>query len=67
MPPWVRRRGEAEVHLQVRSGRPVDRRDEGARVLAYATNYLIDMEHAVIVDVEATRDSPGGGRCRHAR
>jgi hypothetical protein len=33
----------------------VERRDEGHAFFAYATNYLIDMDHAVIVDVEASR------------
>ena len=33
----------------------MDRSAEGARFFAYATNYLIDMDHAVIVDVEASR------------
>ena len=27
---------------------------------AYATNYLIDLDHAIIVDVEATRRDPAG-------
>ena len=40
----------------VRSGGAVDGRREGdTAFFAYATNYLIDLEHAVIVDVEASR------------
>ena len=46
---------EAEVRVEVRSRRAVDRRDKGRAFFAYATNYLIDMAHAVIVDVEASR------------
>jgi hypothetical protein len=33
----------------------MDRCAQGPRLLAYATNYLIDTENAVIVDVEASR------------
>jgi hypothetical protein len=29
---------------------------------AYSDNYLIDLKHAVIMDVEATTASPSGGR-----
>ena len=32
----------------------MDRRPQRARLFAYATNYLIDLDHAIIVDVEAT-------------
>ncbi len=36
--------------------------DGGLAYFAYATNYMIDLDHAVIVDVEATtRDPPGRG------
>ena len=28
---------------------------QGSRLFAYATNYLIDTDHGVILDVEATR------------
>ena len=45
----------AEVRLALRSGGAMDRRPKGHAFFAYATNYLIDLEHAVIVDVEATR------------
>ena len=48
-------RDGAEVHLAGRSGRAMDRRAKGHAFFAYATNYLIDLKHAVIVDVEATR------------
>ena len=39
---------------------------KGHAFFAYATNYLIDLDHAVavIVDVEASRDPPGRGRRR---
>ena len=33
----------------------MDRRHKGHAFFAYATNYLIDTQHAVILDVEATR------------
>ena len=33
----------------------MDRRTQGTRLLRYANNYLIDTDHGVIVDVEATR------------
>ena len=33
----------------------MDGRPEGPCLLAYTTNYLIDLDHAVIVDVEACR------------
>jgi hypothetical protein len=33
----------------------MDRRHAGPAFFAYATNYLIDTQHAVILDVEATR------------
>jgi hypothetical protein len=41
--------------------------DKGLAFFAYATNYLIDLDHAVIVDVEpstpsARRKSPRRGR-----
>jgi hypothetical protein len=52
----VRRRdaGRAQVHLRLRSGLALDRRQCGLAFFAYRTNYLIDLEHAVIMDVEAT-------------
>jgi transposase len=42
---------------------------KGHAFFAYATNYLIDTDHGVIVDVEATRHSPGRSRrgSHHAR
>ena len=62
VPCHLRRRGvwsgiacDAEVHLAIRSGGPMDRRTQRACLLAYANNYLIDTDHGVIVDVEATR------------
>jgi hypothetical protein len=33
----------------------VDRRAAGPAFFAYANNYLVDTDHAIIVDVEATR------------
>ena len=35
----------------------MDGRAQGARLFAYADNYLIDLKAAIIVDVEATRVS----------
>ena len=55
MPPWARRARRAEVHLHVRSGCAWTGALKGHAFFAYATNYLIDLECAVIVDVEATR------------
>ena len=55
------------------SRRPIRRRDGPARTAGRpssptATNYLIDLDHAVIVDVEATtRDPPGRGDGASAR
>ena len=47
--------GRAEVHLAGRSGVALDRRPCAGRPSSpTATNYLIDLEHAVIMDVEAT-------------
>jgi Transposase DDE domain len=55
-------RGPAEVHLEVGPCRAMDGSAQGACLLrlcrqlfAYAANYLIDLDHAVIVDVEASR------------
>jgi hypothetical protein len=45
----------AEVHLSIRSGGSVDGRAQGHAFFAYAANYLVDTDHGVIVDVEATR------------
>ena len=47
-------RGHAEVHLAGRSGGALDRRSGGQAFFAYSTNYLIDLDNAIIVDVEAT-------------
>ena len=57
MPPGARRaRCTPKFISQVRPGRALDRRAcKGHAFFAYATNYLIDLDHAVIVDVEATR------------
>ena len=55
------RRGHAQVRL---AGHPAARwtgAHGGQAFFAYSTNYLIDVEHAVIVDVEAT---PRSGRPR---
>ena len=46
--------GDARVHLAGRSGRPLDRAHGGQAFFAYSTNYLIDVDNAIIVDVEAT-------------
>ena len=56
--------GDAQVRSRRRSGGALDRaRTKGHAFFAYATNYLIDLDHAVIVDVEATtRDPAGRGR-----
>jgi hypothetical protein len=52
---WRSQRDGTEVHLEVGSGRTMDRRSQGACLLAYADSYLIDLKAAIIVDVEATR------------
>src|ERR1700736_5174872 len=46
---------DAEVRLAVRPDGPVDGAHKGHAFFAYAANYLIDTDHGVIVDVEATR------------
>ena len=43
---------DAKIHLEIRSGGAMDR---GHAFFAYAKNYLIDTDHGMIVDVEATR------------
>ena len=45
---------EAEVRLALRSCVPLDRRQRGPAFYRLRTNYLIDLKHAVIMDVEAT-------------
>ena len=45
---------DAEVHLAIRSARNGQARTRDTPS-AYANNYLIDTDHGVIVDVEATR------------
>ena len=47
--------GHAQVHLPIRSGSSVTGAHKGHAFFAYAVNYLIDTDHGVIVDVEATR------------
>jgi hypothetical protein len=54
-PFWRSHHGDAEVRLAVRSGAQWTGALHGPAFFAYATNYLIDTENAVIVDVEATR------------
>jgi len=49
-----RRRRCAQVPLTGRSGGTLDRRPWGQGFFAYSTNYLIDADNAIIVDVEAT-------------
>jgi hypothetical protein len=46
---------DAEVHLAVRPGGQWTGAHKGHAFFAYATNYLIDNDHGVIVNVEATR------------
>jgi len=46
--------GRAQVRLAGGSGSALDGAHGGQAFFAYSTNYLIDVEHAVIVDVEAT-------------
>ena len=36
---------------------------KGHAFFAYATNYLIDLDHAIIVDVEATPARVSSGNC----
>jgi IS5 family transposase len=52
--PGAHQRDGPEVHLQVGSGRPMDRRSHRACLLCLR-HYLIDLKAAIIVDVEATR------------
>jgi len=49
-----RNRGDTQVHRTGRPGDAVDRGAPRARVLCLFGNYLIDTDHAIIVDVEAT-------------
>jgi hypothetical protein len=42
---------DAKIYLEIRSGGAMDR---GHAFFAYAKNYLIDTDHGMIVDVEAT-------------
>jgi hypothetical protein len=51
----VRRRdaGHTQVHLRCRSGIPLDGSQRRIGLLRQFTNYLIDLKHAVIMDVEA--------------
>ncbi len=46
--------GAAQIHLARRSGRALDGAHGGQAFFAYTANYLIDLDHAIIVDVEAT-------------
>lgn len=48
-------RNQAEVHIEVGPGGSMDRSDERPRLLRLCDNYLIDLDNAVIVDVEASR------------
>ena len=47
----------AEGNLPLRSVVGVDYQSQQARAVRIGLNYLIDVEHAIIVDIEAT---PGG-------
>ena len=49
-------RGQAEVHLEVRPAAQWTGALKGHAFFAYAANYLIDLDHAVIVDVDASRE-----------
>ncbi|MGY2990017.1 hypothetical protein ACVI1K_007364 [Bradyrhizobium sp. USDA 4508] len=49
-----RDRGHPEVHIALRSGGALDGAHGGQAFFAYSTNYLVDIENAIIVDVEAT-------------
>jgi hypothetical protein len=46
---------DAEVHLSSRSAAQWTGAQKGHPFFAYAANYLVDTDHGVIVDVEATR------------
>jgi hypothetical protein len=46
--------GDTQVHLSGRSCRPLDRGARRPSIFSYSTNYLIDLDHAVIIDVEAS-------------
>lgn len=50
LPLLEQRRSHAEVPIALRPGGALD----GAHDFAYSTNYLVDVENAIIVDVEAT-------------
>ena len=52
---WRGERQHAEVHLPVDPAAHWTGAHKGHAFFAYATNYLIDLDHAIIVDVEATR------------
>ena len=53
--PLVRKHPEAEGDLACRSCRPAPPEPTANRpFFAYSTNYLVDLENAIIVDVEAT-------------
>jgi len=48
---WCRNRGHSQIYL---ASRPGVRWAGGQAFFAYSTNYLIDTDNAIIVDVEAT-------------
>jgi hypothetical protein len=54
---WRGKRGDAQVHRAERSGDTWTAAHRGPAFFAYSANYLIDVDHAVIVDVEATKAS----------
>jgi hypothetical protein len=47
-------RGHAEVHCACRPGRAWTAAHRGPAFFGYSTNYLIDVDNAIIIDVEAT-------------
>ena len=60
-------RGQAEVRLAADPAAQWTGALKGHAFFAYAANYLIDLDHAVIVDVEATPRDPAGGSGGAAR
>jgi hypothetical protein len=48
------KRDDAQVHRAGRYGDPLDRGASRSGVFAYSTNYLIDVDNAIIVDVPST-------------
>jgi len=54
MPPLARPRGTPKFISSADPAAQLDRSHKGHAFFAYATNYLIDTDNAVILDVEAS-------------